>query len=106
MEAERLSYLLKKQQSLRSENYTALRELLGGPSDESDPVRSGRLVVLPSTYIGGELYMCQKMHDIIATSKKMGHLDIFLTMTWNPNWPEIRNLSYRGNLHGIAETFA
>ncbi len=30
------------------------------------------------------------MHDIIATSPKMGHPDIFLTMTCNPNWPEIR----------------
>ncbi len=34
--------------------------------------------------------MRQKMHDIIATSKKMGHPDIFLTLTCNPNWPEIR----------------
>ncbi len=93
MEAERLSYLLQNQQSLRAENYTALRELLGdsgGPNDESEAVRSGRLVVLPSTYIGGERYMRQKMHDIIATSNKMGHPDIFLTMTCNPNWPEIR----------------
>ncbi len=93
MEAERLSYLLQNQRSLRAENYTALRELLGdsgGPNDESEAARSGRLVVLPSTYIGGERYMRQKMHDIIATSNKMGHPDIFLTMTCNPNWPEIR----------------
>ncbi len=34
--------------------------------------------------------MRQKMRDIIATSIKMGHPDIFLTMTCNPNWPEIR----------------
>ncbi len=34
--------------------------------------------------------MRQKMHEIIATSNKMGHPDIFLTMTCNPNWPEIR----------------
>ena len=34
--------------------------------------------------------MRQKMHDIIATSNKLGHPDIFLTMTCNPNWPEIR----------------
>ncbi len=37
MEAERLSYVLQNRQSLRAENYTALRELLGdsgGPNDE------------------------------------------------------------------------
>ncbi len=75
MEAERLSYLLQNQQNLRAESYKALRELLGdsgGPNDESEAVRFGRLVVLPSTYIGGERYMRQKMHDIIATSNKMG----------------------------------
>ncbi len=68
-EAERVSYLLQIQQSVRAENYAALRELLGDsgiPNDESDAVRSGRLAVLPSTYIGGELYIPQKMHDIIA----------------------------------------
>ena len=29
------------------------------------------------------------MQDIIATSNKLGHPDIFLTMTCNPKWPEI-----------------
>ncbi len=93
MEAERLSYLPHNQQSLRAENYTALRELLGdsgGPNDESEAVRSGRLVVLPSTHIGRERYMRQKMYDIIVTSNKMRHQDIFLTMTCNANRPEIR----------------
>ncbi len=60
----------------------------GGPN-ESEEVRSGRFVVPPSTYIGGERYMPQKMHDIIANSNKMGTPDIFLTMICNPNWPEI-----------------
>ena len=46
-------------------------------------------MILPSTHVGGERYMRQKMHDIIATSNKLGHPDIFLTMTCNPNWPEI-----------------
>ncbi len=109
MEAERLSYLVHNQQSLHAENYTALRELLGdsgGPNDESEAVRSGRLVVLPSTFICVERYMRQKMHDNIATSNKIGHPDIFLTMTCNPNWPEIRRLSYRGGLHRIGRIFA
>ncbi len=109
MEAEKLSYLLQNQQSLRAENYTALRELLadsGGPNNESEAVRTGRLVVLPSTYIGGERYMRQKMHDIIATSNKMGHPDIFLTMTCNLNWPRFEDLSYRDSLHRISQTFA
>ncbi len=83
--------MLQNQHGLRAEIYTAVRKLLGesGGPNKSEEVRSGRLVVPPSTYIGGERYMPQKMHDIIATSNKMGTPDIFLTMTCNPNWPEI-----------------
>ena len=35
--------------------------------------------------------MRQKMHGIIVTSNSFGHLDIFVTMTSCPNWPEIQN---------------
>ena len=35
--------------------------------------------------------MRQKMHDIIAISNSPGHPDIFVTMTFHPNWPEIQN---------------
>ncbi len=93
MESERLSYVANNQSKMRAESYSRLRELLGdsgGPNDESEAVRLGKLVVLPSTYVGGERYMRQKMHDIIATSTKLGHPDIFLTMTCNPNWVEIQ----------------
>ncbi len=46
-------------------------------------------MVLPSTHIGSERYMRQKMHDIIAISNSIGHPDVFLTITSNPRWPEI-----------------
>ena len=92
VEAERLSYLRHNQTQLRAADYTALRDSLGDSGraeDEADAVRAGRLFILPSTYIGGDRYMRQQMHDIIATSNQIGHPDIFLTMTCNPNWPEI-----------------
>ncbi len=94
MEVEKLPYLLRNQRRLRTENYAALRGLLGyseGTNDELEAVRSGRLVFIPSTCISGEQYMRQKMHDIIETSNKMRHPDIFLTMTCSTNWPEIRS---------------
>ncbi len=110
MEAEILSYLLHNQQSLRSENYTALREFFGdsgGPNGESEAVRSGLLVVLPSTYIGGERYMRQKMHDIIATSNKMAHPDIFLTIYLQPELARDSKISLTGTVStGSAMTFA
>ena len=35
--------------------------------------------------------MLRKMHGIIAISNSFGHPDIFLTMTCNPNCPEIED---------------
>ncbi|CDF40520.1 ATP dependant DNA helicase [Chondrus crispus] len=91
IEAERLSYLRHNQQALRPSDYTSLRESLGDSGsgeDEADAVRAGRLFILPSTQIEGDRYMRQQMHDIIAISSKVGHPDIFLTVTCNPNWPQ------------------
>ncbi len=110
MKAERLSYLRHNQQSLRAENYTALRELLGdseGRNDASEAVRSGRLVVLPCTSIGGERYVRQKMHNIIATSNKMGHPDIFVTMTCNPELARVSKIPLTGTVvNRIGQIFA
>ncbi|CDF39624.1 Helicase-like protein [Chondrus crispus] len=92
VEAERLSYLRHNQTQLRAADYTSLRDSPGDSGraeDEADAVRAGRLFILPSTYIGGDRYMRQQMHDIIAISNQIGHPDIFLTMTCNPSWPEI-----------------
>ncbi|CDF36122.1 unnamed protein product [Chondrus crispus] len=92
VEAERLSYLRHNQTQLRAADYTSLRDSLGDSrraEDEADAVHAGRLFILPSTYIGGDRYMRQQMHDIIAISNQIGHPDIFLTMTCNPSWPEI-----------------
>ncbi len=48
-------------------------------------------MVLPSTHMGSDRYMRQKMHDIIAISNSIGHPDVFLTMNCNPRWPEIED---------------
>ena len=65
--------------------------MLGGIEDEGVNWRAGRMFVLPTTYIGGDRYMRQQMYDMIAVSNKVGQPDIFLTMTCNPNWKEIRS---------------
>ncbi|CDF36554.1 unnamed protein product [Chondrus crispus] len=92
VEAERLSYLRHNQTKLRAADHTSLGDSLGDSGraeDEADAVRAGRLFILPSTHIGCYSYMRQQMHGIIAISYQIGHPDIFLTMTYNPSWPEI-----------------
>ena len=93
MEAERLQYLRFNQAKLRAENYTRLRELLGdsaGIIDEFNSVRAGRLFILPSIFVGGDRYMRNALHDMLALTTQLGHPDLFVTITCNPNWREIK----------------
>ena len=53
-------------------------------------------MVLPSTHIGSNKHMRQKMHDTIAISNSIGNPDVFLTMTCNPRWTEIQESSLSG----------
>ena len=52
--------------------------------DVQDPDNVGKLFILRSTFVGGERYIRQNMHDAIAIAAQLGSPDIFLTMTCNP----------------------
>lgn len=82
---------------MTASDYASLREALadsGRLEDEVDLVRAGKMIILPSTFVGSDRYMQQELQDIMGVFTKVGTPDIFITMTYNPNWPEIqRHLS-------------
>ena len=49
----------------------------------------GQRIVLPSSYRGGPRDMYQRFLDGMAVARHFKKVDIFLTMTANPAWPEI-----------------
>ncbi|XP_021770669.1 uncharacterized protein LOC110734832 [Chenopodium quinoa] len=51
----------------------------------------GRRVVLPPTYIGGPRDMQKRYFNAIALVQRFGKPDLFVTMTCNANWPEIKD---------------
>ena len=57
--------------------------------DSIDLNQLGQCVILPSSYIGGPRNMHQCYLDGMAIAHHLKKIDIFLTMTVNPNWPEI-----------------
>ena len=87
IETERLQFLRREQQTLRADNYMSLRDSL--LSGDGDPRQVGQRVVLPATYTGGPKYMHEKQRHAMAYVRRMGRADLFITMTCNPNWPEI-----------------
>lgn len=56
----------------------------------------GKVVILPSTHAGSPRQMFELYQDAMSIVGKFGKPDLFLTMTCNPEWPEIEeNLEYK-----------
>ena len=49
------------------------------------------VIRLPSSFVGSAKYYQQLYLDAMALPKRFGKPDLFITMTCNPGWPEIRN---------------
>ncbi|KAG5529311.1 hypothetical protein RHGRI_029871 [Rhododendron griersonianum] len=57
--------------------------------DELNPNQIGQRFILPSSFPGGPRHMFEIFQDSMAITRYNHHPDIFLTMTANPNRPEI-----------------
>ncbi|XP_009622040.1 uncharacterized protein [Nicotiana tomentosiformis] len=57
---------------------------------ERDASRIGKQTFLPVTFTGGPRDMRWRYMDAIALVQRFGTPDLFLTMTCNPLWPEIK----------------
>ncbi|SCZ88986.1 BZ3500_MvSof-1268-A1-R1_Chr1-1g00874 [Microbotryum saponariae] len=86
--AKRLFWMRTNQKKLRAEEYSSLQASL---AEGLDPAQIGKRVILPSSHTGSPRQMVQLYQDAMAIVRVFGALDIFITMTCNPAWPEIVN---------------
>lgn len=56
----------------------------------------GRRFILPSSYTGGPRYMQQCLQDSLALARFYRKIDLFITVTCNPQWPEIQRELFPG----------
>ena len=56
-----------------------------------DIERIGRKVILPTTFVGSPRNMHQNYLDAMSIVQHFGKPSLFITMSCNPNWPEIKN---------------
>ncbi len=87
-EQERLRFLSQNQGQLRASLYSGLEDALRGGQDV-DLADLGQIVVLPSSYTGSPRHMQQLFQDSMAIARYFKKVDLFLTMTANPNWEEV-----------------
>nr|VDD22599.1 unnamed protein product [Brassica oleracea] len=57
---------------------------------DSDAKIIGQRFILPPSFTGGPRYLVEKYHDVMAICREYGNPDLFITMTANPNWREIK----------------
>ncbi|XP_073285185.1 uncharacterized protein [Primulina huaijiensis] len=106
LETTRLDYYRRHQSEIRSELYQGVVDSVANGESRGSEV--GQRVVLPASFIGGPRDMRRRYLDAIALVQKFGKPDLFITMTCNPDWKEIRenlfvkqwhkNVSQRGKL--------
>jgi hypothetical protein len=74
---------------LRAELYSGLEDAIHADDDNINLNNFGQCVVLPLSYIGGLRHMGQRFQDSMAIARYYQSVDIFMTMTTNPEWSEI-----------------
>ncbi|XP_065679039.1 uncharacterized protein LOC136093741 [Hydra vulgaris] len=95
IEGQRLAFIRNHQNKLRSELYDTLHEHVNNIANDRN-IRPGRVVVLPSSYVGSLRALKENFEDAMAIIKKYGKPDLFITFTCNPKWREITENLYPG----------
>ena len=76
----------KHQNKIRAEKYQILSDAL---NKKDDPNEFGKRIILPSSFTQGRRYKHQQFQDSMAIVRDLSKPDLFLTITANPNWPEV-----------------
>jgi hypothetical protein len=89
IDQSRLLWFRLNQPTIRACLYSGLEDAAAQGDDDVDLHTLGQRFILPSSYIGGPRHMQQRFQDSMAIARYFGQVDIFMTMTTNPQWPEI-----------------
>ncbi|EPQ61091.1 hypothetical protein GLOTRDRAFT_30816, partial [Gloeophyllum trabeum ATCC 11539] len=85
----RLKWLRENQRQCRASLYSGLEDAVAEADDNIDLSQLGSRYILPSSYQGGPRHMHQQFQDALAIGRRYKKVDIFMTVTCNPEWPEI-----------------
>ena len=89
IELSRLNYIKNNQKEMRAELYNGLKDAVT-KNDGENIGKIGKKVILPSSFISGDRFMHQHYQDAISLLRRFGKPHLFITMTTNPDWREIK----------------
>jgi len=88
IESSCLDFVWSHQKELRADLYQGLVDSLHAGERRAAAV--GKRTVLPKSFINGQRDKRHRYMDATALVARYGKPDVFLTMTCNPNWEEIK----------------
>ena len=97
-EANELYWIRTNQKDIRADLYQGLRDAVDNADGNINLAQHGQRIILPSSHTGSPRHMYQLFQDSLAISRYCQKPDLFVTMTANPNWPEVQEalLALRG----------
>ncbi|XP_021754919.1 uncharacterized protein LOC110720220 [Chenopodium quinoa] len=78
----------KNQHTIRADLYQGILDTIS--CGENCAANVGRKVILPPTFIGGPQDLKKRYLNAMSLVQRFGKPDLFITMTYNANWPEIK----------------
>ncbi|XP_061346787.1 uncharacterized protein LOC133292402 [Gastrolobium bilobum] len=97
VEYDRLIFIRHNQNQLRAELYKNI--IHASDKGEDAAVKTGKRIILPSSFTGGPRYMAENCKDAFAICRWAGYPHLFITITCNPKWPEITRFLRARNLN-------
>ncbi len=98
VEHNNLEWVARHQNTIRGASLVDVQDALERDDMPGDDDRIGRNIILPASYTGSPRAFVKLYQDAMAIVRKHGKPDIFITMTCNPNWPEIRAELLQGQI--------
>jgi len=95
IEQSKLNWIHWNQKTLHSDVYSDLCDAIAN-ADHTNLNEVGQHTILPSSHIGSPCHMFQLFQDSMAICRTYHKPDLFITMTCNPNWPEIASVLLSG----------
>jgi len=100
VEGDRLRFFRFNQKQCRADLYKSVQDAVykGDDAHQVDLEKIGTPVptILPGTHTGSDRYMHQQYQDAMAICRRYGKPHLFVTMTCNPDWKEIKDQLEKG----------
>ena len=84
---QKLRWIKDHQKQIRAESYQTLKKNVQSNTETGD--KHGKRVILPASHYGSTRWYRKKKLESLAIVRKHGKPNLFITMTCNPNHPQI-----------------